>query len=150
MPNVSPNRRTVLTGAGAVVGGLAGTSLLAACGGEASGPAPASTGGSNAGSGGGPNNALTTLSAIPDGSTIAVQNPQGGTVLLTRAGSTVTGLDAKCTHQGCTVAPKGAVLECPCHASAFEPGTGAVLTGPADAPLAKVAVTVTGDQVTLA
>jgi Rieske Fe-S protein len=62
----------------------------------------------------------------------------------------VTGLNARCTHQGCTVAPQGAVLHCPCHGSEFQPGTGAVLQGPAARPLARVNVTVSGDQVTLA
>lgn len=152
----APSRRTVLAGAGVVVGGLAGSSLLVACGGSNSSGnsgSAASTGnggsGSTSGSGSG-SNGLATLSSIPDGSTVAVENPNGGTVLLTRKGSTVTGLNAKCTHQGCTVAPQGAILQCPCHGSQFQPGTGAVLQGPASAPLAKVNVTVTNGQVTLA
>lgn len=144
----SPSRRSLIAGAGAVV---AGGAVLAACGGESSGPAPASTGGSNSGSGGAAAPAqLAALDSIPDGSTVAVTNPQGGTVLLTRSGGTVTGLDAKCPHQGCTVAPKGATLECPCHQSQFQPGSGAVITGPAEEPLAKVNVTVANGQVTLA
>lgn len=136
-----PNRRSVLAGAGVVVGGVAGSSVLAACGGKASGPA--SSGGKAAGP-------LATVSSIPDGETVAVKNPHGGTVLLTRSGNAVTGLNARCTHQGCTVAAKAGVLECPCHGSKFQPGTGAVLTGPADRPLAAVNVTVTGNDVTLA
>lgn len=145
----SPSRRSLITGAGAVV---AGGAVLAACGGgESSAPVPASTGGSNSGTGTGAAPAgLAALDSIPDGSTIAVTNPQGGTVLLTRAGGTVTGLDAKCPHQGCTVAPKGATLECPCHQSQFQPGSGAVITGPAVEPLAPVNVAVSNGQVTLA
>jgi cytochrome b6-f complex iron-sulfur subunit len=137
-----PNRRTVLAGAGAAVGGVAGSSLLAACGGSASGPA--------SGSGTGAPRPVATVSSIPDGGTISVENPDGGTLLLTRNGTAVTGLNAKCTHQGCTVAPKEGVLKCPCHGSKFQPGTGAVITGPADAPLAAVNVTVTGNDVMLA
>jgi Rieske Fe-S protein len=142
----------VLAGTGVVLGGIAGSSLLAACGGgEASGPAPdTSSGSAGTGSSGGGGRTLATLSSIPDGGTVAVANPDGGTVLLTRAGQSVTGLNARCTHQGCTVAPQGAVLHCPCHGSEFQPGTGAVLQGPAAQPLAKVDVTVSGDQVTLA
>jgi Rieske Fe-S protein len=145
-----PSRRTVLAGAGVVVGGIAGSSLLAACGsssssssgGGASAPAPA---GGGAAAGG-----IAALSSIPDGSTVSVENPNGGTVLLTRSGNAVTGLSAKCTHQGCTVAPKGSILQCPCHGSQFQPGSGAVISGPASEPLPKVNVTVTNGQVTLA
>jgi cytochrome b6-f complex iron-sulfur subunit len=151
MDQPAPNRRTVLAGAGIIAGGIAGSSLLAGCGSGSSaksgdGSAPASSGGgSTAGSGG-----IASLSSIPDGSTVAVKNPHGGSVLLTRNGSTVTGLSAKCTHQGCTVAPQGSILQCPCHGSQFQPGTGAVITGPASEPLPKVNVTVTNGQVTLA
>jgi Rieske Fe-S protein len=156
----SPNRRTVLAGAGVVVGTVAGSSLLAACGGSSSAPAPASNGGgasapAPAAGGGGASSGtaaqpLATLSSIPDGGTVAVKNPSGGTVLLTRKGNAVTGLSAKCTHQGCTVAPKDGVLACPCHGSKFQPGTGAVINGPASAPLHPVQVTVNGNDVTLA
>ncbi|MDQ1635530.1 MAG: hypothetical protein QOJ32_2339 [Frankiaceae bacterium] len=145
-----PNRRTVLAGAGAVVGGVAGSSLLAACGGSASGPASGSGSGSGTGTGTGAAAPVATVSSIPDGGTISVENPNGGKLLLTRSGTAVTGLDAKCTHRGCTVAPKEGVLACPCHGSKFQPGTGAVLHGPADAPLAPVKVTVTGNDVMLA
>src|SRR4051812_40135075 len=95
--NRRPDRRTVLAGARAIV---AGGSLLAACGGsDASGPAP-SSGSSGGGTSTGAAGPLATVSSIPDGGTIAVQNPNGGTVLLTRNGTAVTGLNAKCTHQG--------------------------------------------------
>lgn len=141
LTSAAPSRRTLLAGAGVVV---AGTSLLAACGGGSSGS------GGTSGSGGSSSKGLPALTSIPDGSTIAVDNPQGGTVLLTRNGGTVTGLNARCTHQGCTVAPQGATLNCPCHGSQFQPGTGAVITGPATEPLAKVNVTVINGQVTLA
>jgi cytochrome b6-f complex iron-sulfur subunit len=141
-----PSRRTVLHGAGILAGGLAGSSLLAACGGSdsssATTPPPASS--APAAGGGQP---LAALSAIPDGSTISVKDPSGGTVLLTRAGDSVTGLSAKCTHMGCTVAPAGSELHCPCHGSKFAAGTGAVLNGPAKAPLSPVSVTVTNGQV---
>lgn len=153
----APSRRTVLAGAGVVVGGVAGSSVLAACGGGGSSSnssnsngsaASPGSGGSGSGSGGG--SGLAALSSIPDGSTISVENPNGGTLLLTRKGNAVTALNAKCTHQGCTTAPRGGIIQCPCHGSQFQPGTGAVLQGPAAAPLAKVNVTVTNGQVTLA
>jgi Rieske Fe-S protein len=141
----NPSRRTLLAGAGVVV---AGGAVLAACGGSDS--SSSSGGGSAPAGAGGGSKGLTSLSSIPDGSTVSVENPNGGTVLLTRSGNTVTGLSAKCTHQGCTVAPQGGILQCPCHGSQFQPGSGAVISGPASEPLPKVNVTVTGDQVTLA
>jgi Rieske Fe-S protein len=149
----SPSRRTVLAGAGIVLGGVAGSSVLAACGSSSStssGAAPSAGSAGGGGSSAGGAKSLAAVSSIPDGSTISVDNPNGGTVLLTRSGNTVTALNAKCTHQGCTVAPAGATLDCPCHGSRFQPGTGAVINGPAAEPLHKIAVAVTGGQVTLA
>lgn len=54
---------------------------------------------------------------------------------------------AICPHAGCTVAPKGAELDCPCHGSKFNATTGAVLNGPAVRPLTPVAVTVKDGEV---
>jgi Rieske Fe-S protein len=45
------------------------------------------------------------------------------------------------------VAPKGEELDCPCHGSRFNIETGAVLNGPASAPLAKIPVTVSDGKV---
>src|SRR4051794_5457930 len=115
------SRRTVLAGAGVVVGGIAGSSVLVACGGGSSSSGSAPSAGSGGASGGGGGNGLAALSSIPDGSTVSVENPNGGTLLLTRKGDAVTALNAKCTHQGCTVAPQGAILQCPCHGSQFQP-----------------------------
>jgi Rieske Fe-S protein len=49
---------------------------------------------------------------------------------------------SRCTHLGCTVMFKGGVLLCPCHASHFDPKTGAVVKGPAKKPLKRIAVEV--------
>jgi thiosulfate dehydrogenase [quinone] large subunit len=38
-------------------------------------------------------------------------------------------------------------IKCPCHFSVFDASTGAVVSGPAPAPLPKVAVTVSDGQV---
>lgn len=43
--------------------------------------------------------------------------------------------------------PDGTKFACPCHGSQFDARTGDVLAGPAPAPLAKVAVRVTGGNV---
>ncbi|GAB3357914.1 Rieske (2Fe-2S) protein [Modestobacter lapidis] len=75
----------------------------------------------------------------------------GRRVLLARpAEGAVVAFDAECPHQGCSVRAADAGLVCPCHGSAFDPATGAVLQGPATSPLTAVAVEVRGDDVVLA
>lgn len=97
----------------------------------------------------------TSAAATPAGTVIAsladvesagsvVVNAPSGPVLLASEGGTVVCHTAICTHQQCTVAASGA---CPCHGSKFNITTGAVENGPAQQPLAEVAVTVSGGQV---
>lgn len=72
-------------------------------------------------------------------------------VLLCRTGTdTVVCFSAICTHEGCTVAPDGAKLACPCHGSVFDAKTGKVLQGPAPKPLNPVAVKVSNGQIVTA
>jgi Rieske Fe-S protein len=72
-------------------------------------------------------------------------------VLLCRTGTdTVVCFSAICTHEGCTVAPDGAKLACPCHGSVFDAKTGKVLQGPAPKPLNPVAVKVANGQIVTA
>lgn len=55
---------------------------------------------------------------------------------------------ADCPHQGGPLAEgglEGSVVTCPWHGSQFDVCTGALLRGPATAPLATFAVTVEGD-----
>jgi Rieske Fe-S protein len=73
-----------------------------------------------------------------DGKPIIVAQPKKGDIVA---------FTAICTHRGCTVAPAGAQLRCPCHGSVYDAFTGKNLSGPAPAPLAAVKVSVSGGQV---
>lgn len=66
-------------------------------------------------------------------------------VLVVRDGDAYEALLLKCTHMGCTPGWNATErsLDCPCHGSRFD-AHGAVLKGPAKAPLEKFAVTSDG------
>lgn len=55
-------------------------------------------------------------------------------VILSRTKNSLIALDGTCTHQGCAVALKKALLVCPCHGSVFQAATGDVVTGPNGSP----------------
>jgi Rieske Fe-S protein len=58
---------------------------------------------------------------------------------------------ATCTHRGCQVSSvDGGTINCGCHFSKFSIENGDVEGGPASKPLPEVAITVTGDQITVA
>jgi Rieske Fe-S protein len=151
---VSPqliSRRSTLSGAAvSVVGGVAGfffarhssaakdkSATTAANGYGASMPSSGSTGGGTL---------LAPLANVPTGGGVILASSK---VVLTRGtDGTVHGFSAVCTHQGCTVNKiSGGVISCPCHGSRYDAQTGAVVGGPAPAPLPKVAVVVRGNDV---
>jgi cytochrome b6-f complex iron-sulfur subunit len=134
-----PSRRQVVV----AVPGAAGLALLvAACGSGSSG--------SQAGAGGDGGGGSLQLSAVPVGSAVAAKDASGKPVVVARpAQDRVVAFSAVCTHMGCTVAPAGTTLKCPCHGSAFDATTGAVLNGPASRPLPSVSVRVDGGSVVL-
>jgi nitrite reductase/ring-hydroxylating ferredoxin subunit len=70
----------------------------------------------------------------------------GYSVVLVRAADAWHALADECTHTGCTISEDGelvdGVLVCNCHGAEFELATGAVLEGPAEAPLDTYAVRV--------
>jgi cytochrome b6-f complex iron-sulfur subunit len=125
------DRRDVLVRAGLVTMGVAAAGLLAACGGggsDAAAKAPA------------PGEPLAQVSDIPVGGALAATGADGKPIILLQpTEGTVTAVSAVCTHQGCTVAPDGDELKCPCHGSLFEL-TGATISGPATSPLPPVDV----------
>ncbi|HEX4432026.1 MAG TPA: Rieske (2Fe-2S) protein [Frankiaceae bacterium] len=147
------SRRSTMTGvAVSVVGGVAGyffarnssaakdkSDTTAANG---YGASPPSTGSS----GGGGFTVLAPLSQVPTGGGVILSKSK---IVLTRGtDGTVHGFSAVCTHQGCTVDKiSGGVISCPCHGSRYDAQTGAVVGGPAPAPLPKVAVKVMGTDV---
>jgi Rieske Fe-S protein len=152
-----PTRRVVAaTAFGALAAGA-----LAACGGGADDPVPttqpsANGGGSSAGSGaggsatggGGSGDVIAKVADIPVGGAINGQTPDGTKVILSQpSAGKVVAFDARCPHQGCTVAPSGDKLLCPCHGSSFKTDDGSVITGPATSGLSEVTVSVDGEDV---
>ncbi|WP_236653273.1 Rieske (2Fe-2S) protein [Streptacidiphilus melanogenes] len=95
--------------------------------------------------------------ATSGASVAAAKVPVGGAVQLSAPGSgdpifvvqpkpgTFCAFSGACTHAGCTVLPpKNGSFVCPCHDSAFDAATGAVLRGPATEALPRYAVTESG------
>ena len=126
-------RRPVLAAGGA----FAAAALLGGCGGGGDSDA-GSAGGSGAGGG-----ALADLSKVPVGGAVSAKAPDGKPIVVAQpsAGKAVA-FSARCTHMGCTVQPKGAKLQCPCHGSQYDALTGKVLHGPAQRPLSPFPVKV--------
>lgn len=130
------SRRTLLV-AGAATG-AAGVLALAGCAKSSAGPS-AQTGSTAPGEAGGSGGTVlakvsqvpvgNALSATMDGQPILISQPAAGTIVT---------FSAICTHQGCTVAPAGKQFHCPCHGSVYDAATGAVIHGPAPAPLKKI------------
>ncbi|MEU2350761.1 Rieske (2Fe-2S) protein [Modestobacter sp. NPDC049651] len=131
------SRRSLLAAGGAGAGLLA----LAACSGE---QVPELTGV-------GRGDRVVALADVPVGGAYEVSLNGRRVVVGRPTEDTAVAFDATCTHQGCRVrATDDGPLGCPCHGSEFDPGTGAVLRGPAEEPLAPVQVAVRGSDVVLA
>ena len=140
-------RRPVL-GAGLAI---AATTVVAACGsGNDSTPAAGASSSSSSsssessGSSGSSGGAqpLAKVADIPVGGAVSATAADGTKILLTQpTAGQVIGLNAKCTHMGCTVAPGDKELDCPCHQSVYDL-TGKNVSGPAPSPLAPFPVKV--------
>lgn len=139
MTDAMSRRSVLLTGAG----GAAAAIGMAAC--SSSSGADTSSSSAAAPKAAAP---LAKLDAIPVGSAVPAKDASGQPVIVARPTSTTAvGFSAICTHRGCTVAPSGKTLNCPCHGSVYDAKTGKVLGGPAPAPLRPFAVKVVGGEV---
>ncbi len=140
-PTPGSTRRQALGWAGLTVGGLG----LAACSSSTSAASSSSSTATTATSSGPA--VIVALSAVPVGQAVAATLNGKPIVVAQPAAGQAVAFSAICTHQGCTVAPKGAELDCPCHGSKYNALTGAVINGPAPSPLPAVSVSVQNGNV---
>ena len=149
--DVSPrlSRRRALGGAAGL--GL-GLPVLAACAGSDD---PANSVATDPGGGDSPTDQPPATGPLTTTSEIEV----GGATIFADAGVVVTqptageflGFSVVCTHQGCPVTEVvDGEIRCPCHGSTFSIDDGEPTSGPANAPLATIELTVSGDQITVA
>jgi Rieske Fe-S protein len=87
---------------------------------------------------------IAKSSEVPQNSTksFAAKNRYGYTTtyFIVRSSDGLIGMNATCTHNGCTVKIENTGLLCPCHNALFDEKNGAVLRGPAAHPLERVSV----------
>ncbi len=135
-PASGSGRRSVLLGAGALVG----AGVLVACSSPA---APSDTSGGGAAGG-----TTITTSEVPVGG--AKFLPDANAVVTQPQPGTFKAFDTTCPHQGCAVsALQGDQLVCPCHQSHFALATGDVVSGPAPTGLMPKKVTVSGSNLSV-
>jgi thiosulfate dehydrogenase [quinone] large subunit len=81
---------------------------------------------------------LGASSRLPSGQGATYQDPSDGNpdIVVRQANGSLVAHSAVCTHAGCTVGYQGGQLVCPCHGAVYDAQTGAVISGPAPAPLA--------------
>jgi Rieske Fe-S protein len=142
------SRRTVLGRGAAVTMSLGAAGLLAACANQADAGTGGTGGtGSDGGAGAGAADPIAT-SDIPVGSGRIF--PDRKVVVAQPAAGEFKAFSAVCTHGGCTVNKiVGNTIVCPCHGGTYSLADGSVLGGPPPRPLAVVAVTVDGANLTL-
>jgi len=138
-------RKVLVAGAGTALG----ASVLASCGGGDSGStSPSGSTSATGSSGGGQGAVLAKVADVPVGGAVSAEDSNGKPVLVCRpTAGDVVAFSAICTHMGCTVAPQGKELQCPCHGSTYDLATGDNTGGPAPRPLAKVQVEVRKGEV---
>ena len=80
-----------------------------------------------------------------------VAHSSHGKILVVRKGERLIGLEATCTHLGCTVAwnKDSQQVECPCHGARYNL-VGDVLRGPAREPLTRIELIADDDGINVA
>ena len=138
----APTRRRVLVAGGVVA---AAAAVTAGCSSSSTPPAGTPVSG---GSAGGSGSSVSTTD-IPVGGGVVLQDKQ--VVITQPTAGTYKAFSAVCTHEGCIVAQVAeGTITCPCHMGQFSAADGSVQGGPPPAPLAEVAITVSGTTITLA
>lgn len=137
-------RPVLLTGLAA----MATTSVVACGSDEPADTAPQEDAPTGPDNGSRTGSALVAVDEVPVGGAASAETSAGEPVVVAQPSEgEFVAFTAVCTHKGCTVAPEGAELKCPCHGSVFDAFTGENVSGPAEEPLASVAVSVEGDDV---
>ncbi|MFM1778491.1 MAG: hypothetical protein RL741_1109 [Actinomycetota bacterium] len=101
---------------------------------------------------------IATTADVPVGSAFKFTDPNSGLpgFLLQPAAGTFLAYSSKCTHQGCVVDayPDANAFKCGCHGAKYDLATGepdeATAKGLTATGLAKIALTVAGDQISVA
>jgi Rieske Fe-S protein len=133
-------RQALLAGSGAALG----AAVVSGCGNG--GSAAGSQDGSPSGTSG--SRVLAKVAEVPVGGAVSATGPDGKPVIVSRpSAGKVVAFSAICTHMGCTVAPDGSILKCPCHGSTYDLATGKNTGGPAPRPLPSIPVKVEGGRV---
>jgi thiosulfate dehydrogenase [quinone] large subunit len=148
-------RRQVLTAgaAGVAIAGLAACSNSTGEAGPAEEESASGTPATDSNS-----KVVATAADVPVGGVYKFTDPNSGmpAYLLQPAAGTFIAYSSKCTHQGCVVDafPDANAFKCACHGAKYDLATGAPdettsknLTA---TPLAKIALTVEGDQISVA
>jgi thiosulfate dehydrogenase (quinone) large subunit len=148
-------RRQVLT-AGAAGVAIAG---LAACSNStgASGPTEEELATATPSSGQS-SKVVATAADVPVGGVFKFTDPNSGmpAYLLQPAAGTFIAYSSKCTHEGCVIDafPDANAFKCACHGAKYDLATGAPDEATSKSltatPLAKIALTVEGDQISVA
>ncbi len=163
-------RRGVLAGVGLV--GLAGVITACGAGGSSSAPAastlsaqatssaPAASSAPSSAAASSAAASSAAASSAPAANALAATSdiPVGGGTIFTGPKVVVTqptagefkAFSAVCTHMGCIVGQvSNGTIDCPCHGSQYNITTGAVVAGPAPAPLPAEQIKVSGNSIFL-